>query len=144
MKSGLVVLLVSAGVLAGCGGSDPNEAKTPANASTGVNTAVQTDAKGNTVSTSAAPATTDAGPKIKTDPALVAAGLTVFGKNGCGGCHLNNGKEAGGPGPKLAAAAVTRERAETQITNGGGGMPAFGSLPPADYKAVVEYVLSLQ
>ena len=143
MKSGLAVLLVSAGVLTGCGGSDPNEAKTPANASTGVNTAVQTDSKGNTVSTSAAPATTDAGPKIKTDPALAAAGLAVFGKNGCGGCHTNNGKEAG-VGPKLVGAGVSRTRAETQIKNGGGGMPPFGSLPPADSKAVVEYVLSLQ
>lgn len=143
ISSGLAVLAL-AGVLAGCGGSDPNEAKTPANATTGANTAVQTDSKGETISTEApGTGTAAAEPKFKTDPTLVAAGLTVFSTN-CTGCHTNNGAEAG-LGPKLVGSPdITPELVQDRITNGKGAMPAFSSLPAADQKAAVEFVLSLQ
>jgi mono/diheme cytochrome c family protein len=144
ISSGLAVLAL-AGVIAGCGGSDPNEAKTPANAKTGANTAVQTDSKGETISTAAPGGGTEApaGPKFKTDPKLVAAGLTVFTTN-CTGCHTNNGAEAG-VGPKLKGDPnITPELVATRIKLGKSPMPSFATLPAADQKAAIEFVLSLQ
>ena len=55
-----------------------------------------------------------------------AAGATVFADN-CAGCHGETGH--GGPGgPDLTSMplAQTESGAEQQVTNGGGGMPAFG------------------
>ena len=55
-----------------------------------------------------------------------AAGATVFAEN-CAGCHGETG--LGGPGgPDLTTMplAQTEEGTVEQVTNGGGGMPAFG------------------
>ncbi|HST68578.1 MAG TPA: c-type cytochrome [Solirubrobacterales bacterium] len=54
------------------------------------------------------------------------AGASVFAEN-CAGCHGEDGK--GGPGgPDLTTMplAQTEEGTIEQVTNGGGGMPAFG------------------
>jgi cytochrome c553 len=54
------------------------------------------------------------------------AGATVFAEN-CAGCHGEDG--LGGPaGPDLTTMplAQTEEGTIEQVTNGGGGMPAFG------------------
>jgi cytochrome c553 len=54
------------------------------------------------------------------------AGATVFAEN-CAGCHGEDG--LGGPGgPDLTTMplAQTEEGTVEQVTNGGGGMPAFG------------------
>ena len=53
-------------------------------------------------------------------------GKTVFAEN-CAGCHGEDG--LGGPaGPDLTTMplAQTEEGTIEQVTNGGGGMPAFG------------------
>lgn len=71
-----------------------------------------------------------------------AAGRSIFDAN-CSGCHANGGTEAG-VGPKLAGAGLAHDRIADQVTNGGGGMPPFGSLPKADYENVVAYVESIQ
>ncbi|HKO39575.1 MAG TPA: c-type cytochrome [Solirubrobacterales bacterium] len=55
-----------------------------------------------------------------------AAGASIFAEN-CAGCHGEDGH--GGPGgPDLTSMplAQTEEGTVEQVTNGGGGMPAFG------------------
>jgi quinohemoprotein ethanol dehydrogenase len=53
------------------------------------------------------------------------AGATVWNDN-CAGCHGTNGTGANG-GPNLVgnATALDPEKVHAQVTNGGGGMPAF-------------------
>ena len=134
------VLLTSVGIVAGCGGSDANEAKTPEGAVTGVNSAVQTDKDGKVISTDAPASTTG----TKADPA-VAAGQTVFETN-CQGCHANLGKEAGA-GPVLAGGGRAAAKIENQIVNGGGGMLPYGGNPPIkgdDLANLVKFVVSIQ
>jgi cytochrome c551 len=99
--------------------------------------------------TSAPPAATAAPPATApaTTPAPVAAGDAVAGEtvfaNSCTSCHLNNGNDAGGVGPKLAAAGLDEARVENQVINGGGPMPA-GLVSGADLDNVVAYVVSIQ
>ena len=79
-------------------------------------------------------------------PDVVAAtgvdGAAVFGRS-CAGCHGGDG--SGGIGPRLAGGriVVAFPDAEDQIavvTDGRGGMPAFGErLTPDEIAAVVEY-----
>jgi cytochrome c551 len=55
-----------------------------------------------------------------------AAGATVFAEN-CAGCHGEDGHGgAGGPDLTTMPLAQTESGAVQQVTNGGGGMPAFG------------------
>jgi mono/diheme cytochrome c family protein len=52
-------------------------------------------------------------------------GKQLFTAN-CGGCHtLQDAGTTGQVGPNLDDAKPSEEKAETQVTNGGGGMPAF-------------------
>jgi cytochrome c6 len=58
-------------------------------------------------------------------------GATVFAESGCGDCHTYSpAGSTGDVGPNLDDANVTFERAVEQVTNGGGGMPAYGD--PSD------------
>jgi mono/diheme cytochrome c family protein len=76
-----------------------------------------------------------------------AANLGILGEQvwvrSCAGCHGADGE--GGIGPTLAGGAVVEEfpdRAEqiTLVTEGLGGMPAFGGrLTPGEIGAVVDY-----
>lgn len=142
-----LVLLVAAMALAGCGGSSTQEAQTPRGAKTVMNTAVQTDSQGKTVT---APSSTGAATGGTTSAAGgggapagdKAAGQTVFASH-CTACHLNNGTGAGGVGPKLAGMGLTADRITQQIKNGGGPMPA-NLVSGTDLTNVVAYVLSLQ
>ena len=56
-----------------------------------------------------------------------AAGKEVFvGSAGCGGCHtLADAGTSGTIGPDLDALAPSFDAVHEQVTNGGGGMPAF-------------------
>lgn len=55
------------------------------------------------------------------------AGEAVWEEAGCGSCHaLAAAGAEGGVGPDLDEAAPSFEAAVEQVTNGGGGMPAFG------------------
>ena len=151
-RSRLALLLVSAvaamGLVTACGGSSEKDAQTPPGAATVVNSAAQTDSKGKTVTAPAStapatPATTSGG---TTPPPAAAgdavAGATVFAAN-CTACHLNNGKDAGGVGPKLAGAGLDATAIKNQVTNGGGAMPP-GLVSGTDLDNVTAYVLSLQ
>jgi heme/copper-type cytochrome/quinol oxidase subunit 2/mono/diheme cytochrome c family protein len=70
-----------------------------------------------------------------------AAGEEVFAEN-CAVCHGATG-HGGGGGPDLTTMplAKTQEGAEGQVTNGGGGMPAFkGTLSEEEIANVAAYV----
>jgi mono/diheme cytochrome c family protein len=55
------------------------------------------------------------------------AGAKVFAESGCGSCHTySRAGSTADVGPNLDDSSVTFERAVSQVTNGGGGMPAYG------------------
>jgi len=66
---------------------------------------------------------------------------SMFTSN-CGSCHtLEKAGTSGTVGPNLDEAQVTFEAAVRQITNGGGGMPAFGEqLSDEQIRALARYV----
>lgn len=67
-------------------------------------------------------------------------GMAIF-ENNCARCHLSDGSGRRGPS-LIGKAAETDDLAEEieQITNGGGGMPTFGTrLAPEKILAVIEY-----
>jgi mono/diheme cytochrome c family protein len=72
----------------------------------------------------------------------VASGADLFAQN-CSSCHGGNGE--GGVGPKLSGGAVLKSFPKEAdqiafVTNGAGGMPAFGKrLTAAEIAAVVHY-----
>jgi cytochrome c551 len=147
----LIVLVVAALGLVGCVESSEEAAQTPSGASTVMNSAAQTDSEGKTITAPAqtAPAggggggTETGGGGGGGEPAGdVEAGLAVF-QASCTGCHLADGTEAGGVGPKLAGLGLTEQRIHDQVVNGGGAMPA-GLVSGEDLDNVVAYVLSIQ
>jgi mono/diheme cytochrome c family protein len=63
---------------------------------------------------------------------------------GCAGCHtLAAAGSTGTTGPNLDQLKPPMAKVVTQVTNGGGPMPAFGGkLSPAQIQAVAKYVSS--
>jgi cytochrome c6 len=75
-----------------------------------------------------------------------AAGKEVFlGTAGCASCHtLADAGSTGAVGPNLDAVKPSYEKVETQVTNGGGGMPPFGdTLSEKQIEDVAAYVSSV-
>ena len=146
----LVVLVVAALGLAGCVDSSEEDAQTPSGAATVVNSAAQTDSEGKTITAPAATAPaggggggTETGGGGGGEAAGDAeAGLVGF-QASCTGCHLGDGLEAGGVGPKLAGLGLTEQRIHDQVVNGGGAMPG-GLVSGTDLDNVVAYVVSIQ
>jgi mono/diheme cytochrome c family protein len=67
---------------------------------------------------------TETAAEVEGDPA---AGEEVFASAQCGGCHvLSAAGTSGTVGPDLDQAKPEYDAIVTQVTNGGGGMPAFG------------------
>jgi cbb3-type cytochrome c oxidase subunit III len=64
-------------------------------------------------------------------------------ESNCGTCHvLADAGTSGTIGPNLDQAKPTLQRAITQITNGGGGMPAFkGQLTEEQIRALAQYLV---
>ncbi len=116
MPRSLVALVVLLGVLAlvgaGCGGSD-DESSAPPEATT---TETQTTATETTATeTTGGGATGDA-----------ANGEQVFASAGCGSCHtFSKAGTSGTAGPNLDDLGPSFDTVVTQVTNGGGAMPAF-------------------
>jgi mono/diheme cytochrome c family protein len=91
--------------------------------------------------------TNDPTPPPPVHPDVVAAaggvdGAVIFGQR-CAGCHGGDG--SGGIGPRLAGGRVVADFPDPQqqiavVTNGRGGMPAFGKrLSGEEIAAVVDY-----
>jgi mono/diheme cytochrome c family protein len=76
------------------------------------------------------PPTTETQAGTQTEPAVQrdpAAGKSVFASAGCGSCHtLEAAGSSGTIGPNLDDLAPDYDAIVEQVTNGGGGMPAFG------------------
>ncbi|MGH3126928.1 MAG: c-type cytochrome [Gaiellaceae bacterium] len=70
-----------------------------------------------------------------------AGGREIFVAN-CGSCHtLSDAGTSGAVGPNLDGIGLDASAVETQVRNGGGGMPAFeGQLTDAEIAAVSAYV----
>jgi mono/diheme cytochrome c family protein len=88
-----------------------------------------------------APATPPAQPPAEDGSVDVEA---IYAQN-CAGCHGEQG-EGGGVGPGFAGLEEgDRDAAETQIRQGGGGMPAFEEiLTDEEIEALAEYAIELQ
>ena len=99
----LAVLLVAGAlalVAAGCGGDDESDTAEP-------------------------PAATTENGGSETGDA--ANGEQVYASAGCGGCHtFEAAGSTGSVGPNLDDAAPSFDLVVSQVTNGGGAMPAFG------------------
>jgi cytochrome c551 len=141
----LIALVAAVGLVAGCVESSDEEARTPEGASTAVNSALQTDSEGNTVTAPAATAPGGGGETTGGDDGgasgEVEAGLEVFAAN-CTSCHTDNGNRAG-VGPQLAGAGLDAAAIETTVVNGRGIMPG-GLVSGEDLANVVAYVESIQ
>lgn len=88
----------------------------------------------------------------KPSAAVLAAGAKVYDANGCGGCHMINGK-GGTNGPDLsgtgAEAKHTAKWLETQIVNpkankADSTMPPYDSIKGKDLSNLVAYLGSLK
>jgi cytochrome c551 len=114
----LVLLVLCVGATA-CGGDDDTDATTTTEETTTDETATTTE-----------DTTTEA-----------AAGREIFVAN-CGSCHtLSDAGTSGAVGPSLDGIGVDAAAVETQVRNGGGGMPAFeGQLTDEEITAVSSYV----
>ncbi len=142
----LIALVAAAGLVAGCVESSEEDAQTPSGASTVMNSALQTDSEGNTVTAPAATAPAGGGETTgggggDASGGDVEAGLEVFAAN-CTSCHTDNGNQAG-VGPQLAGAGLDAATIETTVVNGRGIMPA-GLVSGEDLTNVVAYVASIQ
>ena len=73
-----------------------------------------------------------------------AQGKQLFTQN-CAGCHtLGDANATGNVGPNLDDLKPDQATVDRQVTNGGGGMPAFkGQLSDAEIQAVSQYVSSV-
>jgi mono/diheme cytochrome c family protein len=120
----LVALLLVSLLLAACGGGNDNG---------GGGGSSSTTSGG-----AAAPATTGS-------KAAQAQGAQVFASAGCDSCHtLKAAGASGNVGPNLDDLKPDRQTVARQVTNGGGGMPAFkGQLSPKEINAVATYVSSV-
>ena len=78
--------------------------------------------------------------KLKGDPA---AGASLFGSKGCGGCHTLAAAHANGTvGPNLDQLKPDYRAVTAQVTNGGAQMPAFkGQMSDQQIADVAAYVV---
>ena len=74
-----------------------------------------------------------------------ANGSQLFAQSGCGGCHtLAAAGSTGTAGPDLDALRPSSAAVAAQVTNGGPGMPSFGSsLSSADIQSLATWVASV-
>ena len=119
-------------------GAEPT-APTPTETTVTETTATETTA---TETTGTETTTTEPTTPPQGDPV---AGKEVFlGTSGCAGCHtLADAGSTGTIGPNLDDLKPSHDAVVAQVTNGGGGMPAFGdSLSQEQIRDVAAYVSS--
>jgi mono/diheme cytochrome c family protein len=120
-----IVALVGALLVAGCGGGG---------SSSSAETTSTEEVTG--------PATEEADEEPGSEEsAEFAEGESIFTTT-CGSCHtLKEAGTSGEVGPNLDELEPSQATVEKQVTNGGGGMPAFGgTLSKAEIKTVALYV----
>lgn len=141
----LVALVALLALVTACVESSEEDARTPSNATTIINTAPQTNSDGETVPAPGASAPSEEpAPGGEGEGGDAAEGEQVFATS-CSSCHLNNGQDAGGIGPQIAGAGLDEPTARDIIENGVPGTAMAGGLVTGDdYENVVAYVLSLQ
>jgi mono/diheme cytochrome c family protein len=128
LRRGSVLSLVAAALttltLAACGGDSSSD-------STGTSSAGSSTG----AATAATPATTTSAGGSAPD------GAQIFAET-CASCHTLKAADSNGQvGPNLDDLKPDLATVEQQVTNGGGGMPAYkDSLSPEEIKAVAEYV----
>lgn len=114
MRSALAFLLLVGALglaAAGCGGDDDSGSATPP----------PPPASTETTPPPASTETTGGG-----ESGDAANGEQVFASAGCGGCHtFSKAGSNGSVGPNLDDAAPSFDAVVSQVTNGGGAMPAF-------------------
>jgi mono/diheme cytochrome c family protein len=123
MRRSTLLLVPVALLLAGCGGE------------------VVSATPETVVGTVSVPTTTAAaGPTLP--PGTSAAGKAVFVSASCGACHtLKAAGSSGQVGPNLDEGKFDLERIQSQVINGGGGMPPFeGQLTDQQIADVAQYV----
>lgn len=77
------------------------------------------------------------------DAGQIEEGAGLYDSNGCGGCHtMDPPGSTGAVGPNLDELAPSFDAVVGQVTDGGGGMPAFGgTLSTEQIEAVAAYVV---
>ncbi len=88
---------------------------------------------------------------VRLDPVLVTAGQSVYGKNGCKGCHQLNG-QGGFSGPSLNGVGSRHADLKWQLEHlkspsrvvPGSAMPAYDELSARDAQALSIFLLSLK
>jgi cytochrome c6 len=122
---------------------EKNEAEAaPASTTTTTTTTTTTPATTPTQTTSTQSSTTSTTtPAQQGDPV---EGKKIFLAQPCGGCHtLSDAGTTGTVGPNLDQLKPPYDRVVTQVTNGGGPMPAFkNTLTPQQIQDVAAYVSS--
>jgi mono/diheme cytochrome c family protein len=121
----LSVLLVAAALVGGCGGDDDDDG-----------------GGGGGGATATQPAETQPSRTQETTEEPAVDGEEVFASAGCASCHTLAAAGAKGvTGPNLDDLQPSFEDTREQVTNGGGGMPAFeGDLSDEEIDAVSRYV----
>ena len=133
----LILALAGAVVVAGCGGG-------------GSSSASESTAEEAPPAAEEEPAEEEPAEEAEEEPAEEEAagqgggggeGKTIFTSN-CASCHtLKAAGTSGEVGPNLDELEPDKATVEKQVTNGGGGMPAFGgTLTPAEIEEVAEFV----
>jgi mono/diheme cytochrome c family protein len=122
MRRATLALLPLAVLLAGCGGK------------------VISATPETVVGTLPKPTETTAGPTLPKGNA--AAGKPIFASSGCSACHTMKAANATGTvGPNLDDLKAELEKIESQVVNGGGGMPPFkGNLSDQQIADVSQFV----
>ena len=125
----LAILALGAFGLAACGGDDEETTTTATEETTTEETTTEETT------------TDDSGGAAEGG---VAAGETVWADSGCGDCHTMAAANATGTtGPNLDDLQPDLEQVVSQVTNGGGAMPAFGdSLSEQQINDVAAYVVA--
>jgi len=136
---------LSLGLLTACGGGTEAVGTIGGQVTIGTGTN-PTDAPvdGGGADTAAAETTTaaDTGATTAAAQGDAAAGEAIFAAQGCGGCHtLAAAGSTGNIGPNLDDLKPSYDAVMTQVTNGGGGMPAYGGqISETDIQNVAAYV----
>ena len=125
----VVPVVLVATVLAGCGGGGDNGDGGPGTTSGASPAQTQSQSSNSQTST---------GTPAKKGP----DGAEVFASAGCGGCHTLAAASSGGNvGPNLDDLKPDFATVQSQVENGGGGMPAFGGdLSQEEIDAVARFV----